>query len=181
MESKSKLPHNFIIINPKNYGFIDGSNRKLGGASTARYLVKFIALFYFTLALPIAVLIALVFSLLGQGAFLDFLLFEAIFMILISCYMAYMGYKTRHTLETKGEVLSGEVTGYDSRQSLSISGYKTVPRLKYGFISPSGVSLSGSTLIPAKYKSHLPDGQELPAVGTAVAILYADDKKHTIL
>jgi hypothetical protein len=135
MEATSRLPKNVFIINPKNSGFIEAGNRKLGGTSTMKYLLKFVSLFYFSMALPIAILIAVVFSLLGQGSFGDILLFEAFFMILLTVYITFQGYKIRHVLETKGIVLVGEVAAYDTRRSFSASGYQIVPRLKYRFHS----------------------------------------------
>jgi hypothetical protein len=175
------LPPDIFIFNEKNKGFLDGSIRQLGGRGAIEATLKFLILLFLTIALPIGILIAVAFAFITQVAFSDLIVWQAIIMLVISLFMSYAAYRFRRKLEAEGQILVGEVADYNIRPNISLSGYKKSPRLKYWFLSPTGKIIYGYTLMPPRNLTHLPDGRELPQFGTPVAVLYVDDKRHTVL
>jgi membrane protein implicated in regulation of membrane protease activity len=178
---ENNLPSNLFIFNEKNRGFLNGTSRQLSGKRTLDHVIKFTLLFYIGTAFPIGFILALIFAVIFQVSFLNLLLYQSIFMLLISLYVGYAGYRLRRKLEIEGQILVGEVASYDKRATFSRLGYKKSSRLKYWFLSPTGKIVYGYTLMPPQNTTHLPDGRELPQPNTPIAVLYVDDKRHTLL
>lgn len=95
--------------------------------------------------------------------------------IAIGFSIVYKRYRCISKLETMGILLAGRVIAVKGDNAVTSKGIKTALRLRYEFISPQGQRFEREE---AQLRENL---QEMPALGTSVAVIYASDDCFRVL
>jgi hypothetical protein len=179
MIRSQQFPNNLFLFNPQHHSFVRGDLPTLPTTMTVPQALRYFALLLLTIALPASLLITVLVSLTGHSV-LFLLPTEILVAILVCGFVAFMGYWHDRALVRSGKVVVGEVIDCDSRALIGAPGHRVITRLRYRFATPENQAVV-KTVNLAHIRQQMPDGRRYPAVGTKIAILYADSRHHMLL
>jgi hypothetical protein len=177
MIHSQQFSNNLFLFNPQHDPFVRGDMPTLPTAMTVSQSLRYFATLLLTIALPTSLLITLLVWLTGHSVL--FLLPTEILVAIVVCgFVAFMGYWHDRALVRSGKVVVGEVIDCDSRTLMGAD--RVITRMRYRFATPDNQAVV-KTVNLAHIRQQMPDGRRYPAVGTKIAILYADSRHHMLL
>ncbi|GAB5491507.1 MAG: hypothetical protein Phog2KO_17220 [Phototrophicaceae bacterium] len=175
---QAKASQGLYIFNLIHNDFVKGDESVLPTAVTRKIAVRQYVFLMLVIALPIIILITSLVAIAGYP--IDLLLLVELLTALIACaYFVLTRYLKDRELRRKGQIIYGEVIRHDILPYSDI-GTITVTRIFYRFLTPEKERIID--FIDCPYiAQRLPDGRKYPPVGTAIAILYANNTNHKLL
>lgn len=145
---------------------------------TLSYAIRYFALIFFAVGLPMMLLISLL--VMAAGYPVRFMLpIQLVITLGMSVYFTMRMFIKWRTLAQEGRILYGEIIHRETQPNFTLSN-NIVTLLHYRIITPDNDHV-GDRVSLTHPNQRMPDGRKYPDVGTRIAVLYASDQNHTLL
>jgi hypothetical protein len=168
---------NIFLFNSQNKPIITGQVQSITPITIA-YTLRYFAMLFLLIALPLIVLIVALVSWAGYSVRL-MLPVQLLVGGLVCAYLSLAMHLRWRRLATHGHILYGEIIHSDTQPSFNLSTTVTT-RITYRIITPQNQRVIDT--VDLRYPAQrLPDGRRYPGVGARIAVLYVDQENHTLL
>jgi hypothetical protein len=168
-----------FLFNILHEDFVRDESTLLPTMITAQRAIRQYLFLMFLIAFPMMIAITLLISLTGHQILL-LLALELLTALLTCAYFVSGWYLRDKKLLNKGQIVFGEVMRQEILPGYANIGTSTITRIHYRFVTPENERVINSIDL-SSVMHRLPDGRKYPQAGTAIAVLYANEKNHKLL